>query len=148
MAEIVWHRRETRRQQRNKPRPKRGQGAGLLSESLILRPAGRLTAHDVDSVRTEWTFDANGNRTHENGTEIARYDSEDRLIQWKDATYTYTYDALGSLYQVTLPGGTRIDYVIIKKKRSVPFTAYETKKESCGLSPSLPIVINLWPLQA
>ena len=50
--------------------------------------AGRMIANaqtsNDDDVR-----DANGNRTHENGQAIASYDSQDRLITWKGATYQY-----------------------------------------------------------
>ena len=79
---------------------------------------------------TEWRYDANGNRTHENGQLIARYDSQDRLLQWKDNTYAYSeagdlqekttpqgatryaYDSLGNLRLVTLPDGAQIEYLI------------------------------------
>ncbi|MFN3988492.1 MAG: RHS repeat domain-containing protein, partial [Rhodocyclaceae bacterium] len=81
-------------------------------------------------MRTEWGYDANGNRTHQNGLIIAAYDVEDRLLQWRDNTYQYTpagdlaskttpsgttrydYDSLGNLRRVQLSDGTLIDYLI------------------------------------
>jgi RHS repeat-associated protein len=100
-------------------------------------PAGRLTWHTQDGVSTVWAYDANGNRTHENGQAIASYDSEDRLLHWKHSTYQYTpagdlrqktspagtttyqYDSLGNLRQVQLPGGDRIDYLIDPLNRRI-----------------------------
>jgi len=40
-------------------------------------------------VTTEWQYDANGNRTHENGNRIASYDDEERLLTFKGATCQY-----------------------------------------------------------
>ncbi|MEJ8293000.1 RHS repeat-associated core domain-containing protein [Delftia tsuruhatensis] len=100
-------------------------------------PAGRLIAHTRNGSATRWTYDANGNRTHENGKPIASYDSEDRLLRWNDSTYqyspagdlrqktspagttTYQYDSLGNLRQVQLPGGDRIDYLIDPLNRRI-----------------------------
>ncbi|MCH8550945.1 MAG: hypothetical protein LAT62_03345 [Natronospirillum sp.] len=86
-----------------------------------------------------WQYDDNGNRTHENGTQIAQYDAQDRLIQYGDHEYRYTangeltrktdtvtgdttlydYDAFSNLRQVTLPDGTKIEYVIDGQNRRV-----------------------------
>ncbi|MDR0203492.1 MAG: hypothetical protein LBJ40_15190 [Delftia acidovorans] len=100
-------------------------------------PAGRLTRHTQDGISTVWAYDANGNRTHENGQAIASYDSEDRLLHWKHSTYQYTpagdlrqrtspagtttyqYDSMGNLRQVQLPGGDRIDYLIDPLNRRI-----------------------------
>jgi len=99
--------------------------------------AGRLIEHKQGSITTTWGYDANGNRTHENGTLIASYDSEDRMQSYKANTYSYnaagdlrskqnasgttnyTYDSLGNLTSVTLPGGTIIDYLIDPENRRV-----------------------------
>ncbi|WP_343292926.1 RHS repeat-associated core domain-containing protein [Vandammella animalimorsus] len=99
--------------------------------------SGRLLAHTMDGQRTEWAYDANGNRTHENGLPIASYDAQDRLLTWKDQHYSYSpagdlqaktsaagqtrydYDALGNLRQVQLPGGQRIDYDIDPLNRRI-----------------------------
>ncbi|MEJ8292154.1 RHS repeat-associated core domain-containing protein [Delftia tsuruhatensis] len=99
--------------------------------------AGRLVEHLVNGASTTWTYDANGNRTHENGQPIASYDSEDRLQTWKDNTYRYNaagdlthkdtaagstryqYDSLGNLRQVTLAGGEQIEYLIDPLNRRI-----------------------------
>ena len=104
--------------------------------------AGRLIKHTQQENRqpgqsTEWRYDANGNRTHENGQLIARYDSQDRLLQWKDNTYAYSeagdlqekttpqgasryaYDSLGNLRLVTLPDGAQIEYLIDPLNRRI-----------------------------
>ena len=92
--------------------------------------AGRLIAHSHNGHTTDWQYDPNGNRTHENGQLIATYNSQDQLLSWKDNTYTYdsagqlqskttargtsayTYDSLGQLRQVSLPNGQSIEYAI------------------------------------
>lgn len=87
-----------------------------------------------------YTYDANGNRlsaTIEGATIQATYDEQDRLIQYGDTGYSYTdagdlaskttdsqttsyqYDELGNLMTVTLPGGTRIDYVVDSENRRI-----------------------------
>ena len=86
-----------------------------------------------------WQYDANGNRTHENGTLVAQYDAQDRLTQYGDNQYRYTangeltqktnttsgdttdyhYDAFSNLRSVTLPDGTEIDYIIDGQNRRV-----------------------------
>ena len=104
--------------------------------------AGRLTKHTQQEDQrpgqsTEWRYDANGNRTHENGQLIARYDSQDRLLQWKNNTYAYSeagdlqekttpqgatryaYDSLGNLRLVTLPDGAQIEYLIDPLNRRI-----------------------------
>ena len=99
--------------------------------------AGRLTQHTQDGQPTTWGYDANGNRTHENGAAIASYDSEDRLQAWKGSTYSYTpagelaqktspagttryqYDSLGNLRSVTLSNGNTITYLIDPQNRRI-----------------------------
>jgi RHS repeat-associated protein len=87
-----------------------------------------------------YTYDANGNRlsfTAVGGEVTASYDNRDRLLQYGDATFTYTeqgellskssngqtaqyaYDALGNLTAVTLADDTQIDYLIDGKNRRV-----------------------------
>jgi RHS repeat-associated protein len=103
--------------------------------------AGRLIAvhRNGDAIAT-YTYDSNGNRlsyTGPNGALAGTYDTQDRLLQYGPATYTYTpsgdlqrktaglevasyeYDALGNLRAVSLPSGTRIEYVIDGHNRRV-----------------------------
>jgi RHS repeat-associated protein len=84
-------------------------------------------------VGARYGTDANGNRvsrTIPTGSVTAAYDEQDRLLQYADGTYTstadgqlkskndaagqttYSYDPEGNLVTVTLPNGTRIDYVM------------------------------------
>jgi RHS repeat-associated protein len=100
--------------------------------------AGRLVEVRKDGVvQTTWGYDDNGNRTQVNGLEVAHYDDQDRLLDYQGAGYAYTangelltktqgasvtrygYDVLGNLRQVTLPGGTVIDYVTDGKNRRI-----------------------------
>ena len=64
-------------------------GQGQPAKSYQYDTAGRLTRASQGAITTTWGYDANGNRTHENGQAIASYDSQDRLITWKGATYQY-----------------------------------------------------------
>ena len=99
---------------------------------------GRLVEVKQDGVTTAtYRYDANGNRTHVNGQLVAQYDSQDRLLTWNRATYTYTangelrsktengatttyeYDVLGNLRKVVLPGDVTIDYVIDGRNRRI-----------------------------
>ena len=89
---------------------------------------------------SHYEYDANGNRlshTSPNGTVYGTYDDQDRLLTYSGATYEYTangellrktdaegttsyvYDVLGNLTAVTLPDGTRIDYVIDGMNRRI-----------------------------
>jgi RHS repeat-associated protein len=100
--------------------------------------AGRLVEVKKDGVvQTTWGYDANGNRTHVNGAEIAHYDAQDRLLDYAGATYEYTangelqkktqggqvteytYDVLGNLRQVTLPDGRTLDYLTDGRNRRI-----------------------------
>ncbi|UBB17180.1 RHS repeat-associated core domain-containing protein [Comamonas odontotermitis] len=112
------------------------------AHSYVYDSAGRLITHTAEeggsgTTSTAWGYDANGNRTHENGTLIATYDSEDRLQTWKGNTYqynaagdlqakttaagatSYQYDSLGNLRSVGLPGGVNIAYVIDPQNRRI-----------------------------
>ncbi|MEN5178401.1 RHS repeat-associated core domain-containing protein [Comamonas testosteroni] len=99
--------------------------------------SGRLVSYTKDGTQTTWSFDANGNRTHENGTPIATYDTEDRLLTWKGNTYQYNdagdllskttvagktdyvYDSLGNLRSVKLADNTSIEYIIDPANRRI-----------------------------
>jgi len=104
--------------------------------------AGRLTRVQQDGTPVAtYTFDTNGNRiTFADGvvgSVAATYDAQDRLLTLGTDTYsysaagelasvthgmamtTYTYDALGNLVNVVLPGGSQIDYVIDGLNRRV-----------------------------
>ncbi|MCB1921285.1 MAG: RHS repeat protein [Candidatus Competibacteraceae bacterium] len=100
--------------------------------------AGRLVEVKKDGVvQTTWSYDANGNRTHVNGVEIAHYDAQDRMLDYAGATYEYTangeltkktqggqvteynYDVLGNLRQVKLPDGRTLDYLTDGQNRRI-----------------------------
>jgi RHS repeat-associated protein len=98
---------------------------------------GRLVSVESDGVVTKYRYDGNGNRTHVNGTVVAKVDNQDRLLQYQEVSYTYTangelltkteaakttrysYDALTNLTQVELPSGDTIEYVVDGKDRRV-----------------------------
>ncbi|KAB2841357.1 MAG: RHS repeat-associated core domain-containing protein, partial [Burkholderiales bacterium] len=101
-------------------------------------PAGRLEEVRRDgSTTTRYGYDANGNRVSLDGSPIATYDDQDRLLTYGGTTYSYTangtltqkaegsqitqytYDAFGNLRSVTLPNSTQIDYLIDGKNRRV-----------------------------
>ena len=100
--------------------------------------SGRLENVKKDTIEIEsYGYDSNNNRTHQNGTQIATYDDQDRLLTYNGNSYTYTdngelktktqggtitsysYDVLGNLRQVTLPGDIMIDYVIDGQNRRI-----------------------------
>jgi RHS repeat-associated protein len=101
--------------------------------------AGRLTEVKKNSVVTaSYSYDPNGNRLSGPGLITApSYDDQDRLLTYGGASYTYTangelatktegavvtrytYDVLGNLKSVTLPGGTIIDYLVDGRNRRV-----------------------------
>jgi YD repeat-containing protein len=97
--------------------------------------AGRLEHVSVNSVlQTSYAYHPNGARTSKTsgGVTSGSYDSQDRIETWgalafthtangerltrtdtsTSQTTTYTYDALGNLMRVVLPGGPTIDYVV------------------------------------
>ncbi|MEW8692874.1 MAG: hypothetical protein AB2535_17685 [Candidatus Thiodiazotropha endolucinida] len=99
---------------------------------------GRLETVNEDGVETtHYQYDSNGNRTHVSSALVATYDEQDRLLTYGDATYSYTangelaqktengvtthytYDVLGNLMQVRLPGDVIVDYVIDGSSRRV-----------------------------
>jgi len=102
--------------------------------------AGRLVGVTGDTngnTSESWAYDTNGNRTHRNGTQIATFDAQDRIIQQNGTTYehnligqrikktapegvtTYRYDNLGNLRDVVLPNGTAITYAIDPQDRRI-----------------------------
>ncbi len=103
--------------------------------------AGRLARVEHNGVpEAAYAYDDNGNRTARttpSGTVTASYDAQDRLRQYGGATYdysadgelrsrnaggavtTYDYDALGGLHAVTLPVGTRIEYLLDGHNRRI-----------------------------
>jgi RHS repeat-associated protein len=100
--------------------------------------AGRLERVSEGGVEVaRYQYDSNDNRTHVDGSEVATYDEQDRLLTYGDAAYSYTangeltqktenglethytYDVLGNLMQVRLPGDVSIDYVIDGENRKV-----------------------------
>jgi RHS repeat-associated protein len=103
--------------------------------------AGRLTQVQKDGrTIAAYTYDGNGNRLGETtpgGTVTGTYDNQDRLLTYGNTSYqydangtllsktqggqttTYQYDALGDLLHVTLPDGTRIDYLVDGQGRRI-----------------------------
>lgn len=100
--------------------------------------AGRLDTVTKDGVLvSDYGYDSNGNRTTINGSTVATYDGQDRLLTYGNATYTYTangelatktvagvttafgYDVLGNLRTVTKPGDPSIEYVVDGRNRRV-----------------------------
>ncbi len=105
--------------------------------------AGRLT--DVTkngAVLSHYTYDSNGNRlsqTDQAGTVNGTYDTQDRLTQYGNLQLSYTtngelltktnpvlgqsasftYDVLGNLKAVSLPGGSTVEYVIDGQNRRI-----------------------------
>jgi len=108
-----------------------------LTDSYDYNEAGQLVSVTRNGETTTWQYDSNGNRTHENGAQIATYDEQDRLLGYQGATYahtangerqsktengattTYEYDELGNLLTVALPGDITIEYVIDGQNRRV-----------------------------
>lgn len=100
--------------------------------------AGRLTEVRKNGfVQSTYGYDDNGNRTRRNGSDIATYDEQDRLLSYSGTTYVYTangelasktegsavtryrYDVLGNLKHVDLPGGNAIDYLVDGQNRRI-----------------------------
>ncbi len=103
--------------------------------------AGRLSTVKLNTVTiATYTYDSNGNRaslTTASGTLNGTYDAQDRMTAYGGATYAYTangelqsktvgaqttsygYDVLGNLRNVTLPGGTQLEYLIDGQNRRI-----------------------------
>ena len=92
------------------------------------------------AVVASYGYDLNSNRTSRTtpeGTVAGTYDAQDRVLAYGGATYSYTangelatkttpagtttyrYDVVGNLLSVTLPNGTKLDYVIDGRNRRV-----------------------------
>jgi len=99
---------------------------------------GRLIQVKKNGAITEtYGYDSNNNRTHKNGTQIASYDEQDRLLTYNSNSYSYTengelktktnngtitnysYDTQSNLRQVTLPGDIIVDYLIDGQNRRI-----------------------------
>jgi RHS repeat-associated protein len=99
--------------------------------------AGRLDQVTTNgTVSSTYGYDTNGNRLTHNAT-AGTYDEQDRLLTYGVASYSYTtngellsktesgiatnytYDVMGNLTHVALPGGMQIDYVIDGRNRRV-----------------------------
>lgn len=109
-------------------------GGATTSYAYTFDHAGRLIGVKKGSTTiATYTYDNNSNRlsvTTPSGTVNATYDSQDRLLTYSNASYTYTangelatksvgsnlttyqYDVLGNLTAVTLPNGTQISYIV------------------------------------
>src|SRR5574337_1435992 len=101
--------------------------------------AGHLIEVRTNGTTTaSYTYDSNGNRLTGPGLGSSpTYDDQDRLLQYGPNAYTYTasgelatktvgstvttytYDELGNLTRVVLPGGTQIDYLIDGQNRRI-----------------------------
>lgn len=103
--------------------------------------AGRLWQVYRNGVLTaSYEYDLNGNRERvvtPGGTVTSVYDAQDRLVSYGATTYRYTangelrtkvsgsdttrysYDALGNLMAVGLPGGIALEYVIDGQNRRI-----------------------------
>jgi RHS repeat-associated protein len=103
--------------------------------------SGRLDEVKTNgTVTARYRYDENGNRLSKwtpDGEETGTYDAQDRMVTYGGASYEYTangelksktengatthytYDEMGNLVQVELPGGVVIDYVIDGRNRRV-----------------------------
>jgi RHS repeat-associated protein len=103
--------------------------------------AGRLRTVDLNNVTVAtYDYDSNSNRakrTTPGGTINGTYDDQDRMTTYGATTYVYTangelasksvslqttnysYDVVGNLRNVTLPGGIQIEYVIDGQNRRI-----------------------------
>jgi RHS repeat-associated protein len=117
------------RETRNAPTDTFDYGYNLAGWLVEVRKNGNVTS--------TYGYDANGNRTHLNGAEVADHDDQDRLSTYSSASYGYTangeletktagsaitsysYDELGNLLAIALPNGTIIDHKIDAVNRVV-----------------------------
>jgi RHS repeat-associated protein len=109
--------------------------------TYVYDDAGRLadvTANGASSAH--YTYGTNGNRirvTRPSGTINASYDAQDRLTRYGNVVFkstsngewssksldgrttSYSYDAFGNLKAVSLPNGTRIEYLVDGQNRRI-----------------------------
>jgi len=96
--------------------------------------AGRLVGVVKKGIPSTYSYDANGNRLSHDAV-TGTYDAQDRLLTYGTNTYSYTangelktrtsggqttaytYDVRGNLTAVTLPDGTKIEYLIDGRNR-------------------------------
>ena len=118
-------------------------GGSVQTYAYAYDDAGRLREVLRDGVSlARYGYDANGNRLFRataSGQVDASYDGQDRLLQHGSVFYTYTangevatkadqatgavttysYDGLGNLRRVVLPGGNVVEYLIDAKQRRI-----------------------------
>ncbi|MFE8595391.1 fibronectin type III domain-containing protein [Archangium violaceum] len=114
---------------------------GTRTWAFTYDDAGRLTSTSLDGQPQEtWSHDGNGNRMEvvKEGVPVATsHDAQDRLTTFGGASYgwdvrgrlatrtdasgmtTYTYDELGALLSVALPGGHVISYAYDAEGRRI-----------------------------
>jgi len=98
--------------------------------------AGRLVGVVKKGIPSTYSYDANGNRLSHDAV-TGTYDAQDRLLTYGTNTYSYTangelktrtsggqttaytYDVRGNLTAVTLPDGTKIEYLIDGRNRRI-----------------------------
>ncbi|HOV98335.1 MAG TPA: RHS repeat-associated core domain-containing protein [Bacteroidota bacterium] len=112
-----------------------------VKKSYAYDIAGRLwKVWRNDTLISEYTYDANGNRiSHWTPSEVdsGSYDAQDRMLSYGNAQYFYTpngelrmkvegsdttfytYDYFGNLITVILPNKDRIDYIIDGQNRRI-----------------------------
>ena len=115
--------------------------SGSVNNQYIYDSVGRLVeVKQGSSTISSYVYDANSNRVggfNSQGSITAAYDDQDPLISYNGVSYAYnnhgdlisktdaglttqySYDALGNLMEVNLPGGMNIDYIIDGRNRRV-----------------------------
>ena len=112
------------------------EGGASVTTDYDYDAAGRLIDVSGSGPHPAFTYDANGNRLTAAGV-VATYDGQDRVTSLGTTTFshtdngdlltktaagqptTYTYDALGNLTAVALPGGMQIGYVLDGRNRRI-----------------------------
>lgn len=113
------------------------QSGEVGEESYEYDESGRLSkVRNNGSIIAAYSYDDNGNRTSAHGYS-ARYDDQDRLIDFGEASYEYTangelskvvaaghttqlsYNGMGALAGVVLPNGSAVEYIVDGKQRRI-----------------------------